>query len=245
MHQSGSVSVWNLSTGSNHILCEAPLLLLNTQLFCESLASCHALSDSCVLSYRLRQQQIRTICFSCSSQCRLPRLSQQRSLISLETTFQWGRIKWSLYLMNWLCRHFSFLCPQRQHAALLGNNSRLRPTPALHNNGMHYFLVVGIVRVAFFPIYVNRNPFTALDSCPTCHFLSSPAFGVVANSTIWLYFRSDDRSQSRHTSIQTGSYHIECALSADVTCDHLRGVYTVSFPELEVLTLFEKKELDP
>lgn len=229
--------------------CEAlPLLLLNTPppLFWESLASCHASNDSCVLSYRLRQQQTWAICSSCSSQRRLPRLSQQRrSLISLETTFQWGRIKWSLYLMNWLCRHFSFLCPQRQHAALLGNNSRLRPTPALHNNGMHYFLVVGMIRLAFFPIYVNRNPFTALDTCPTCHFLSSPAFGVVANSTIWLYFRPDDRAQSRHTSIQTGSYHIRRALSADVACDHLRGVYTVSFPELEVLTLREKKELGP
>lgn len=212
--------------------CEAQLPLLNTKLLCESLASCHASSGGCVLSYRLRQQQTWAICSSCSRQCHLPHLSQQRrSLISLKTTFQWGRIKWSLYLTNWLCRHFSFLCPQRQHAALLGNNSRLRPTPALHNNGMHYFLVVGMIRVAFFPIYVNGNPFTALDTCLTSHFLSSPAFGFVANSTVWLYFRSDDRSQSRHTSIQAGSYHIECAHSADVTCDHLRGVYTVSFPE--------------
>lgn len=45
--------------------------------------------------------------------------------------------------------------------------------------------------------------------------------------------------------IQTGSYHIECAHSADVACDHLRGVYTVSFPELEVLTLCEKKGTRP
>lgn len=143
--------------------CEAPLLR-NVELFRESLTSCHDSSDSYV-SYWQRLGQ-----FVPDSVALL--VQRHREHTQLTSNFlQQNKTKWIVDLLNWLGMHFSFLWPQWQHAVLQWSSSRLS---ALDNNGTHYFPVVGIIKVALFPIYVDWNSFSALDTCPSCHFLSSP-----------------------------------------------------------------------
>lgn len=65
---------------------------------------------------------------------------------------------------------------------------------------MHYIPVAGLIRVAFFPIYVSRTPFTAHDTCLSCHFLSSHS------ETYNLRLRwTPTQMSNRHTALQTDS----------------------------------------
>lgn len=147
--------------------------------------------------------------------------------------------------MNCLGMHFSFLWPQGHHAVLLGSSSRRRPASALDNNGTHYFPVVGMITVAFFSIYVNWNSFSALDTCPTCHFLSSPRGYSCALS----YCSTPLQGRWLHSVADTGLLKLGV-----VTCNRLKvqmklvatfwGVYVVSLPELEA-TVSHKKGTRP
>lgn len=90
--------------------------------------------------------------------------------------------KWILQWVNWAFFISVLLCRKQQHTGQLGNNCAGRGL-RLHSITMVRIIsqLWGLIRVAFFPIYVNRAPFAAQDICPATHFLSSPT----AKSSIW------------------------------------------------------------